>query len=67
MNIQLIKRAFRQFPIQFVLSQTLQYQAQVLVMLLHRLRVNQNIINEYLDELDQVLAEHCVHQNHKYP
>jgi hypothetical protein len=36
-------------------------------MLLRRLRVDQNIINEYLDELVQVLAEHPVHQAHKYP
>ena len=36
-------------------------------MLLHRPRVDQNIVNEYLDELVQVIAEHPVHQTHEYP
>ena len=36
-------------------------------MLLHRPRVNQSIVNEYLEKLVQVLAEHPVHQTHEYP
>jgi hypothetical protein len=35
-------------------------------MLLHHPRVNKNIVNEYLDELVRVLAEHLVHQTHEY-
>jgi hypothetical protein len=35
-------------------------------MLLRRPRVDQDIVNEYLDELVQVLAEHLIHQTHEY-
>ena len=36
-------------------------------MLLRRPRVDQDIVNEYLDELVQVLVEHPVHQTHEHP
>ena len=36
-------------------------------MLLRRPRVDQDIVNEYLDELVQPLTEHPVHQTREYP
>jgi hypothetical protein len=48
---------FREFGIEFVISQTLQDNTKMLRMLGFTLGINENIINEYHNELVQFIHE----------
>jgi hypothetical protein len=57
--------ALAQLCIQLVLSQSLQYHLQMILMLLLTLRIYENIINKYHHKLVEIIHEYIVHHIHE--
>jgi hypothetical protein len=56
---------FAELGIQLMLSQSLEYNSEVIFMFFHTLRMYQNVINEHHNELVQLRHENRVHVVHE--
>ena len=59
------KFAFAELGMQLVVSQNLQNDPQMILMLLLRLRVDKNVINEDCNQLIQIGLEYLMHEIHE--